>query len=140
MQLIVNNLDQLPQAAQQILEYAQTEKTFLFYGDMGAGKTTLIKEICKQLGTIDTTSSPTFSIINEYKLADQAIFHFDFYRLKNQNEAFDLGYEDYFYANQYCLIEWPEKIPDLLPPNYLKIEIKSNNKNGRLIDLVRVKS
>ena len=73
-------------------------------------------------------------------MADQAIFHFDFYRLKNQNEAFDLGYEDYFYANQYCLIEWPEKIPDLLPPNYLKIEIKSNNKNGRLIDLVRVKS
>ena len=140
MQLIVNHLAQLPQAAQQVLEFAETEKNFLFYGDMGAGKTTLIKEICKQLGTNDTTSSPTFSIINEYKLADQAIFHFDFYRLKNQNEAFDLGYEDYFYANQYCLIEWPEKIPDLLPPNYLKIEIKSINENERFINLVRVRS
>jgi tRNA threonylcarbamoyladenosine biosynthesis protein TsaE len=140
MQLIVKNLGQLPHAAQQILEHAGTEKNFLFYGDMGAGKTTLIKEICKQLGTDDTTSSPTFSIINEYKLADKAIFHFDFYRLKNQNEAFDLGYEDYFYADQYCLIEWPEKIPDLLPPNYLKIEIQSINENERWIDLTQVKS
>lgn len=140
MQLNISNLDQLPQAAKQILEFAETEKNFLFYGDMGAGKTTLIKEICKQLGTKDTTSSPTFSIINEYKLDHQAIFHFDFYRLKNQNEAFDLGYEDYFYADQYCLIEWPEKIPDLLPPNYLKIEIKSNQQSGRSIDLSLVKS
>lgn len=140
MQLIVKNLGHLPHAAQQILEHAGTEKNFLFYGDMGAGKTTLIKEICKQLGTDDTTSSPTFSIINEYKLADKAIFHFDFYRLKNQNEAFDLGYEDYFYADQYCLIEWPEKIPDLLPPNYLKIEIQSINENERWIDLTQVKS
>jgi tRNA threonylcarbamoyladenosine biosynthesis protein TsaE len=140
MQLIVKNLGQLPQAAQQVLAFAKTERNFLFYGDMGAGKTTLIKEICKQLGTNDTTSSPTFSIINEYKLANQAIFHFDFYRLKNQSEAFDLGYEDYFYADQYCLIEWPEKIPDLLPPNYIKIELVAINENERCIDLTMVKS
>ena len=135
MQLSIKNLSELPQAATQILKEAKEEKIFLFYGEMGAGKTTLIKELCKQLGTTDHTSSPTFSIINEYKVEDTAIFHFDFYRLKNQNEAFDLGYEDYFFSNNYCMIEWPEKIPDLIPQRYLKVEIKTLSEKERLIEV-----
>ncbi len=138
MQISVKNISELPQAVYKIIKFAKEEKIILFYGDMGAGKTTIISELCKQLGTNDLPSSPTFSIVNEYKLADNAIFHFDFYRLKNQNEAFDLGYEDYFYSNNYCLIEWPEKIPDLLPPHYLKVEIQSINKNERLINLALI--
>jgi tRNA threonylcarbamoyladenosine biosynthesis protein TsaE len=135
MQLNIKNVSELPQAANQILRAAKEEKIFLFYGEMGAGKTTLINELCKQLGTTDHTSSPTFSIVNEYKIEDAAIFHFDFYRLKNQNEAFDLGYEDYFYSNNYCMIEWPEKIPDLIPQRYLKVEIKTLNEMERLIEI-----
>lgn len=135
MQLTINHISELPQAVHQIIEYAKEEKIILFYGDMGAGKTTLISALCKQLGTHDLPSSPTFSIVNEYKLEDNAIFHFDFYRLKNQNEAFDLGYEDYFYSDQYCLIEWPEKIPDLLPPHYLKVKIEAINEHARIINL-----
>jgi tRNA threonylcarbamoyladenosine biosynthesis protein TsaE len=138
MQFHVNSLTQLPEVAVQILKIAQEEKIFLFYGDMGAGKTTLINELCKQLGTLDHTSSPTFSIVNEYELANQSIFHFDFYRLKNQNEAFDLGYEDYFYSNHYCFVEWPEKIPDLLPDSYLKIEITAIDEHQRFIDVQQV--
>lgn len=138
MQFKINHISELPQAANQIIEYAKEEKIILFYGDMGAGKTTLISALCKQLGTKDLPSSPTFSIVNEYKLDEAAIFHFDFYRLKNQNEAFDLGYEDYFYSDQYCLIEWPEKIPDLLPPHYLKVEIKAIDENERVVNLEKI--
>jgi tRNA threonylcarbamoyladenosine biosynthesis protein TsaE len=103
-------------------------KVFAFYGKMGAGKTTFIKALCLKLGVIDNISSPTFSIINEYKTKkDESIFHFDFYRIKNINEAFDLGYEDYFYSNSFCFIEWPEKIEELLPENCLKITIEEEN-------------
>ncbi|MBU1374163.1 MAG: tRNA (adenosine(37)-N6)-threonylcarbamoyltransferase complex ATPase subunit type 1 TsaE [Bacteroidetes bacterium] len=137
MQIKVENSSALPDVAQQILSFAGEEKIFLFYGEMGAGKTTLINQISLALGTKDHTSSPTFSIVNEYKTDHESIFHFDFYRLKNQREALDLGYEDYFYSGNYCFVEWPEKIPDLLPESFVKIEIVVHSENERLINITK---
>ncbi len=111
-------------AAMQLLESFPDKKIFAFYGEMGVGKTTLITAICKELGVTDGISSPTFSLVNEYKSAKgEKIFHFDFYRIKSISEAYDMGYEDYFYTNAYCFIEWPEKIEELLPENCIKIKM-----------------
>jgi len=117
-------LDTLDNAARSIIQAAGTQKILLFHGQMGAGKTTLIKALCTALGTDENISSPTFSIVNEYLLPKGKIYHFDFYRLKNQTEALDMGYEEYFYSGEYCFIEWPEKIADLLPGHYLDINIE----------------
>jgi len=117
-------LDTIDNAARTIIEAAGNQKIFLFHGQMGAGKTTLIKALCTALGTNENISSPTFSIVNEYLLPKGKIYHFDFYRLKNQTEALDMGYEEYFYSGEYCFIEWPEKIADLLPKHYLDINIE----------------
>ncbi|WP_353132149.1 tRNA (adenosine(37)-N6)-threonylcarbamoyltransferase complex ATPase subunit type 1 TsaE [Pseudopedobacter sp.] len=136
MQISTKSLNDLDNAAKQVLSFAEEERIFVFYGEMGAGKTTLISKLCYLLGTEDHTSSPTFSIVNEYETkANGKIYHFDFYRIKNQGEAFDLGYEDYFYSGEYCMIEWPEKIPDLLPDSYIAIEIKTTDENSREITL-----
>ena len=116
-------LSDLPGIAQQIISYAGNTRIFLFYGDMGAGKTTLIKSLCGELGSNDVITSPTFSIVNEYA-GPNKIYHFDFYRLKNQNEALDIGCEEYFYSGNLCFIEWPDKIPDLLPDNYVRVTIE----------------
>jgi len=105
---------------------------------MGAGKTTLIKSLCASLGSNDVVTSPTFSIVNEYIGASDKIYHFDFYRLKNQAEALDLGYEEYFYSGAYCFIEWPEKIPDLLPPRYIRVDIKVLNEGSRQIVIEKI--
>ena len=118
-------LDELNSTANQLLEFSGGCYIFLFEGDLGAGKTTLIKEICSQLGVIDNVASPTFSIINEYLSSDGPIYHFDFYRVKDIEEALAVGVEDYFYANYYCFIEWPEIIMPILPSEYIKIEIES---------------
>ncbi len=109
-------LSELPDIAKSILLYSRYN-FFAFFGNMGVGKTTLIKELTKQLGVRDDTSSPTYSIVNEYysQNIDKPIYHFDFYRLNNEEEAYDIGYEDYFYTDSYCFIEWGEKIPNLLP-------------------------
>lgn len=123
MLLSIQSISELPTAASAILNYAADVKIFLFYGDMGAGKTTLIKALCESLGTTEPATSPTFAIVNEYAGAKNKIYHFDFYRLKNQTEALDMGYEEYFYSDAYCFIEWPEKIPDLLPEHYINIKI-----------------
>ena len=113
-------------------------KIILFDGEMGVGKTTLIKVLCEYLGVVDSTSSPTFSIVNEYLTADEnVVYHFDFYRIEKQNEVLDLGYEDYFYSGNYCFIEWPEKIPNLIPENTVVINIKLDNENNRLISVVQ---
>ncbi len=135
MKFEVAGLAELESAAKKILQEAKEEKIFLFYGSMGAGKTTLINKLCELLGTKDHTSSPTFSIVNEYELESGSIYHFDFYRLKNQNEAFDMGYEDYFYSDNYCFVEWPEKIADLLPEHYVKVDIRILSEKERLIEL-----
>ncbi|WP_114939653.1 tRNA (adenosine(37)-N6)-threonylcarbamoyltransferase complex ATPase subunit type 1 TsaE [Mucilaginibacter endophyticus] len=138
MQLSVNSLSQLPQAAEAILANSAGNKIFLFYGEMGAGKTTLIKTLCEQLGVTEQATSPTFSIVNEYIGRDSRIFHFDFYRLKNQTEALDMGYEEYFYSDAYCFIEWPEKIPDLLPIHYTTVRIEISDANSRLISIENI--
>lgn len=116
--------NELVKAAQFLQAHLQSQKILLFYGEMGAGKTTLIKAFCAALSVKDVVSSPTFSIVNEYHYPAGIIYHFDFYRLKNQIEALDLGLEEYLYSGDYCLIEWPEKIPDFLPENCLKISLE----------------
>ena len=129
--LSITSLTQLPATAQSLINFAGSQKIFLFYGDMGAGKTTFIKALCHELGVADEVTSPTFSIVNEYAGTDASVYHFDFYRLKDQNEALDMGYEEYFYSGNYCLIEWPEKIPDLLPPHYICVNIQVTDQQKR---------
>lgn len=136
MEFKVGSEQELPQVSQQILTAFGNRKVILFYGEMGVGKTTLIKQLCKQLGVEESTTSPTFSIVNEY-LANtgQSIYHFDFYRIEEEAEVFDLGYEDYFYSDNYCFIEWPEKIPNLLPKNTIALKIELGENNERLISI-----
>ncbi|WP_448701416.1 tRNA (adenosine(37)-N6)-threonylcarbamoyltransferase complex ATPase subunit type 1 TsaE [Mucilaginibacter sp. AW1-3] len=131
-------LENIQTIADKIIEAAGNQKIFLFHGEMGAGKTTLIKAICAALGTGENTSSPTFSIVNEYLIPKGKIYHFDFYRLKNQTEALDMGYEEYFYSGEYCFIEWPEKIADLLPEHYLDINIEILADNKREIHISNI--
>ncbi len=124
MEILVNGIEELDLAAHQLLENYAADRVFLFYGKMGAGKTTLINALCKALAVQDSTSSPTFSIVNEYASATGSIYHFDFYRLKEEEEALDLGYEEYFYSGDYCFVEWPEKIPNLLPEGAIHIHLE----------------
>jgi tRNA threonylcarbamoyladenosine biosynthesis protein TsaE len=138
MNLLVERLDELDDAAAEILSYAGNQKIFLFYGDMGAGKTTLIKALCRGLGSTDNIASPTFSIVNEYKSPEGKICHFDFYRLKNQAEAMDMGFEEYLYPGNYCFIEWPEKIPGLLPQRYISIKIQAAGDNARRLFITKI--
>ena len=133
MQLTATSLSDLQSIALQLLSFAGNTHIFLFHGDMGAGKTTLIKSLCAKLGVTGSVSSPTFAIVNEYQGAQNRIYHFDFYRIKTQTEALDMGCEEYFYSGDYCFIEWPEKIPDLLPPHYLDITISVINDTTREI-------
>jgi tRNA threonylcarbamoyladenosine biosynthesis protein TsaE len=135
--LIDYYLDGIAAITQKMLSYSDNQKIFLFYGDMGAGKTTLIKSLCKSLGVKEPATSPTFSIVNEYQGASFQIYHFDFYRLKNQTEALDLGYEEYFYSGNYCFIEWPEKIPDLLPGHYIRVDVAVVSDNERLLTFTK---
>lgn len=123
MNIEINNLTELSSAALALLNFAPDEKIFIFEGEMGAGKTTFIKSLCAELGVHDVVSSPTFSIVNEYLAKGQTIYHFDFYRIKNLQEAYDIGYEEYFYSGNICLIEWPERVAELLPERYVKVEI-----------------
>lgn len=138
MKLIATSTENLPAIANEIISSAANSRIFLFYGDMGAGKTTLIKALCEQLGVTEPATSPTFSIVNEYVGRDNKIYHFDFYRLKNETEALDMGYEEYFYSDAYCFIEWPEKIPNLLPLHYNKIEITVQPDNSRSISVKQI--
>ncbi len=122
---VCKNLEELPVVAEQLLIEAGNNKVFALFGEMGSGKTTFIKALCLQLGVSEVVSSPTFTIVNEYRSGlDLPVFHFDFYRIKSETEAFDLGYENYLYSGNYCFIEWPEKIASLLPAKIAKVTLE----------------
>lgn len=131
---ITYTLDEIAVVAEQVLKFSK-HKIFLFYGDMGVGKTTLIKEIAKKLGVLENLNSPSFSIINEYIINERKLFHFDFYRLKNENEFFELGIEEYIDSGHWCLIEWPQKAESSLPDKTTKITIKINKNRSRTINI-----
>ncbi len=136
MQLKVESEKALLVAAEKIIDFADGKNVWLFYGDMGSGKTTLIKAISKVFGVEDMVQSPTFSIVNEYRNTDDDVFyHFDFYRIKNETEALDVGADEYFESGDFCFIEWPQKISNLIPNNYLKIEIEIASEASRIINL-----
>ena len=130
-----DTLDELSAISEQIINYTSPNKKFLFYGKMGVGKTTLIKALSLHLGVTDIVSSPTFSIVNEYSIDDDKIYHFDFYRVEDEQEAFDIGYEEYFFSNSYCFIEWPEKIVNLIEPDMIKIKM-SVQRETRKIEVI----
>lgn len=129
------SLEEINNVAQQVID-SNPEKVILFNGEMGAGKTTFIKSICKYLGVENPTSSPTFSLVNEYEIPNnQLVYHFDVYRLKNQNEALDMGIDEYLYSGNWCFIEWAEKIEDLIPENHSTITISVLSNGKRLLEL-----
>ena len=129
------SLEDLSLVAKELIASVKN-KTLLFYGQMGVGKTTLIKEICKQLGVLDNISSPTFSLVNEYQTSEEAqVFHFDFYRIEEEEEALDMGIEEYFDNNAWCLVEWPENIENLLPLEAVQIHLSILDDEQRNIQL-----
>lgn len=134
------NLQNIQLQAKAFLEYIRTNEPetncIAFYGKMGVGKTTFIKALCKEFKVIDTVTSPTFAIINEYRTeTDNEIYHFDFYRIEKLTEVFDFGYEEYFYSTNYCLIEWPELIEELLPEKFIKVTIQEIDENKRVLEI-----
>lgn len=133
------SLQEIEKATQKLISFAQDEKIWLLNGEMGAGKTTLSKSICKLLGSIDTVTSPTFSIVNEYKTIEhQTIYHFDFYRINHEVEALDIGADEYFYSGNLCLIEWSSKIESLIPQHHLLIELTILPENKRKLKALLV--
>jgi tRNA threonylcarbamoyladenosine biosynthesis protein TsaE len=136
MKILIKDKKHLPKAAGQFLDYTMGKKIFAFYGSMGAGKTTIIKAICEALGAVDIITSPTFTLINEYKTAgDEYLYHFDFYRIKKTEEVFDFGFEEYLASGAYCFLEWPEKVCDILPPETVNVRITVDNNEQRLVTI-----
>ena len=133
MKIKIDSLDNIHVTAKKFIANMGTGKVFAFYGKMGAGKTTFIKAICEELGVNDVITSPTFAIVNEYTADnDTPIYHFDFYRIKKLEEVYDMGYEDYFYSGNLCLLEWPELIEDILPEDVTKVTI-TEQEDGRIV-------
>ncbi|MCX6292565.1 MAG: tRNA (adenosine(37)-N6)-threonylcarbamoyltransferase complex ATPase subunit type 1 TsaE [Bacteroidetes bacterium] len=133
VQIRVQSPEELPEAAHQLIRFAGDQKVIAFFGAMGAGKTTFIKAICRELEVQDAVTSPTFALVNEYQsAAGEPVFHFDFYRIKNENEASDIGCEEYFSSGHICLVEWPEKILNLLPQEIVRVTIEVEHENRLL--------
>lgn len=135
IEISIPSLDGIAGAAREFVAQIGTNRVFAFYGNMGAGKTTFIKAVCEQLGVKDAVTSPTFAIVNEYESDMGAIYHFDFYRIKNLGEVMDLGFEDYAYSGNFCLMEWPELIEELLPENTVNVNISETPGGGRTVIL-----
>jgi tRNA threonylcarbamoyladenosine biosynthesis protein TsaE len=134
MEIKINDLEHIRETARQFINAMGDQHVFAFYGHMGAGKTTFIKAICEELGVDDVVTSPTFAIVNEYTAADGIpIYHFDFYRIKKLEEVYDMGYEDYFYGDGLCFIEWPEMMEELLPEGATKVQITENPDGTRTV-------
>ncbi|MEE1098640.1 MAG: tRNA (adenosine(37)-N6)-threonylcarbamoyltransferase complex ATPase subunit type 1 TsaE [Alistipes sp.] len=130
--LHIDSLNELPEVAEAILNELNGRTVVAFRGEMGAGKTTLIRSIMALLGSEDTISSPTFAIVNQYSTeAENTVYHFDFYRIERIEEAYDFGYEEYFYSGELCLVEWPEKIEPLLPDNVMTVNITIESETER---------
>ncbi len=137
MEIQIKDLEQIGEAARQFIAEMGDRTVYAFYGKMGAGKTTFVKAICEELGVTDVINSPTFSIINEYRSEEtgELMYHFDFYRINKVEEAFDFGYEDYFYSGALCFIEWPELIEELLPFDVVKVTIEEKEDGSRLVTI-----
>ncbi len=136
--MVINDLSSIRETAKEFVSQMGDHKVFLFYGSMGAGKTTFIRAICEELGVEDVINSPTFAIVNEYtdKKGDP-IFHFDFYRINKVEEAYDFGYEDYFYSGNVCFVEWPEMIEELLPPDAVRVSIQEMPDGSRNVNITK---
>ena len=132
-EIIIPSLDKIADAAQEFVAQIGDRRVFAFYGGMGAGKTTFIKAICEQLGVQDTVTSPTFAIVNEYASDMGPIYHFDFYRIKNLGEVMDLGFDEYAYSDNLCLMEWPELIEELLPEHTITVCIEETENGMRKV-------
>ena len=137
MEIKINSLDSIHEAAKQFIAAMEDNTVFAFYGKMGAGKTTFIKAICEELGVNDVINSPTFAIVNEYRSDEtgELIYHFDVYRIKKLDEVYDMGYEDYFYSGALCFIEWPELIEEVLPGDAVKVIIEEVEDGTRAVRL-----
>ena len=145
MEITIKNLDEMGEKARMFINTLGEQRVIAFYGSMGAGKTTFIRALCQELGVIEPVTSPTFAIVNEYEVVDEQssihqssikkVFHFDFYRIKRLEEAYDMGFEDYLYSGQLCLIEWPELIEELLPDDAVRVHITVNDDGTRSVRL-----
>ena len=135
MDILIKDLNNINQAAAEFVKQMDGRNVFAFYGQMGAGKTTFIKAVCAELGITETVTSPTFSIVNEYRsdTGGALVYHFDFYRIKKLEEVYDMGYEDYFYSGAPCFIEWPELIEELLPEDTVRVEIIEQPDHSRVV-------
>jgi tRNA threonylcarbamoyladenosine biosynthesis protein TsaE len=134
MEIIIHDIEHIRDAAREFVQAIGQHTVFAFYGKMGAGKTTFIKAVCEELGVTEVITSPTFAIVNEYQVSNDAtvIYHFDFYRIKKLEEVYDMGYEDYFYSGSLCFIEWPELIEELLPEGTVRVTIEEQEEERRL--------
>jgi tRNA threonylcarbamoyladenosine biosynthesis protein TsaE len=136
MEILIKDKRHLHAAARQLLERSGDSRIFAFYGTMGAGKTTIIKAVCETLGAIDIVSSPTFTLVNEYKTsAGESLFHIDFYRIKKQEEVYDFGIEEYLTGDSYCFMEWPELIEEILPEETVKVKITVDENEQRILSV-----
>ncbi|HEY5471088.1 MAG TPA: tRNA (adenosine(37)-N6)-threonylcarbamoyltransferase complex ATPase subunit type 1 TsaE [Bacteroidales bacterium] len=134
MKIVIKDKKHLLSAARELLKHCGEKKIFAFYGAMGAGKTTIIKAICEILGAVDIVSSPTFTLVNEYKTSDgETLYHIDFYRIKRQEEVFDFGVEEYLTGDSYCFMEWPELVEDILPDERVNVRITVDNAEQRTL-------
>jgi tRNA threonylcarbamoyladenosine biosynthesis protein TsaE len=134
LQFTVKEEKELEDIAKALLSQFKNNRVFTFSGNLGSGKTTFIKYLCKVLGVAGNISSPTFALVNEYEGAKGLIiYHFDFYRIKNVREAYDMGYEEYFYSGNYCFVEWPEMVKELIPEDAVKVLIEVKNEIRELI-------
>jgi tRNA threonylcarbamoyladenosine biosynthesis protein TsaE len=136
MTILIKDKRHLQSSAREILRQTGENKLLAFYGAMGSGKTTIIKAICEVLGAADIATSPTFTLVNEYKtVSGESLFHFDFYRIRKTEEVFDFGIEEYFFSGSYCLMEWPEMIEDILPQGTIKIRITVTDDDQRILQI-----
>ena len=134
MKIVIQHKKDIPAAASKLLKYSAGSRIFAFYGSMGAGKTTIIKAICKLLGATDLISSPTFTIINEYRRkSESALYHIDLYRIKKAMEVYDIGIEEYLSGTSYCFIEWPELVEDMLPEGSIRVDITVGDNEQRIL-------